>query len=182
MGIVPDVGAVPGSDLKAAGDPLYLVGTPEPAFGGSVYADLFGPPPGADPGAPAASLDAPAAYRALYRAIAAGLARACHDLSDGGLAAALAEMCIGGRLGARITAPGDGSAAAALFGETNGCLVVEVDAASASEFERAMAGVACRRIGETDDGGRLEMSAGGAGFVVTLDDMTAAYGGTRSER
>ncbi|PKL07401.1 MAG: phosphoribosylformylglycinamidine synthase, partial [Spirochaetae bacterium HGW-Spirochaetae-7] len=48
IGIVPDVGTVPGSDLKAAGDWIYLVGKPAAAFGGSVYAELFGLPPGAD--------------------------------------------------------------------------------------------------------------------------------------
>ncbi|HQO65631.1 MAG TPA: AIR synthase-related protein, partial [Spirochaetales bacterium] len=182
IGIVPDAGAVPGSDLKAPGDRLYLVGTMEPSFGGSVYADLYGVPDGAAPGVPAASPGAPMAYRALHRAIAAGLVRACHDLSDGGLATALAEMCLGGRLGAKATSPGDGLVAAALFGETNGCLVVEVADTAAAEFERIMAGIECRRIGETDGGGRLELVAGDEGFAVALDDLAVAFGGTRSER
>ena len=41
-------------------------------------------------------------YRKLHQAINARLISACHDLSDGGLAVALAEMCIGGRLGAHL--------------------------------------------------------------------------------
>ena len=51
------------------------------------------------------TVDAPSAlarYRALYKAIQAGLVSACHDLSDGGLAVAVAEMCIGGRIGAVV--------------------------------------------------------------------------------
>ncbi|PKL22999.1 MAG: phosphoribosylformylglycinamidine synthase subunit PurL [Spirochaetae bacterium HGW-Spirochaetae-3] len=182
IGIVPDVGNAPGTDLKAEGDPLYLVGNPAPSFGGSVYAELFGLPPGSDPGVPGSPAGAPAAYRALHRAIAAGFVRACHDLSDGGLAAALAEMCIGGRLGARVALDGIGGTAPALFGETNGCLVVEADAPTAAEFERSMAGSPYRRIGETDGEARLLLSVGGEAAVVGLDDMIAAYSGTRSER
>ena len=40
--------------------------------------------------------------RALHQAIQAGLVRACHDCSEGGIAVALAEMCIGGQLGADV--------------------------------------------------------------------------------
>ena len=56
----------------------------------------------------------PERYRRLHRAIRSGVVRACHDVSEGGLAVALAEMCIAGRLGARIDhapppRPGDGA-------------------------------------------------------------------------
>ena len=56
--------------------------------------------PPVDPGTvPQPDPDAPDRYRRLHRAIRDGLVRACHDLSEGGLAVALAEMCIAGRLG-----------------------------------------------------------------------------------
>ena len=54
-----------------------------------------------------------------------GLVRACHDLSEGGLAVAAAEMCIGGRLGMDLTVPTK-EILWFMFGETNGCLLVEV--------------------------------------------------------
>ena len=38
----------------------------------------------------------------MHAAMQKKLINACHDLSDGGLAVALAEMCLGGRLGARV--------------------------------------------------------------------------------
>ena len=38
--------------------------------------------------------------RALHKAIQAGLVQSCHDVSEGGIAIALAEMCIAGGLGA----------------------------------------------------------------------------------
>ena len=44
----------------------------------------------------------PQVYRALHQAITSGLVRSAHDLSEGGLAVAAAEMCIGGRLGIEL--------------------------------------------------------------------------------
>ncbi|HUW70987.1 MAG TPA: phosphoribosylformylglycinamidine synthase subunit PurL [bacterium] len=184
IGIVPDTGMVPGSDLKSAGDVLYRVGSPGGSFGGSVYAELFGLPAGADGSVPAPVPGAKPLYRALHRSIAAGHVRACHDLSDGGLAVAVAEMCLGGRLGATVSS---GSvervgATVALFGEVNGCLVVEVAAGSATEFERLMAGTPVSKIGSTNDSGRLELVTGGETARVQIDEIARAFSGARSER
>ncbi len=177
IGIVPDIGSVPGSDFKAAGNPLYLVGGPVPSFGGSVYAELFGIPAGSDPAVPAAPAGVHETYRALHQAIAAGLVRSCHDLSDGGLAVAVAEMCMGGRIGASIEA----GSVPMLFGETNGCLVVEVDAAKAAEFEKRLAGVPCSKLGATDSSQRLAIAAGGRSVELPIADLIAAFSGARSE-
>ena len=70
----------------------------------------------------------PARYRALHRAIRAGLVAACHDVSEGGLAVALAEMCIASGLGVAIDALPHPDVTAALFSESAGRLVVEVAA------------------------------------------------------
>ncbi len=114
--------------------------------------------------------------------------KACHDLSDGGLAVALAEMCLGGGLGASVTVGGSlqgapsGGPPAFLFGETNGCLVAEVDASKAATFEKAMAGTPCATIGSTNGSGRLELDAGGARISIAVDELKAAFMGTRSAR
>ena len=56
-----------------------------------------------DPGmVPQPDPDAPARYRRLHRAIHDGLVRSCHDVSEGGLAVTLAELCIAGRLGIEV--------------------------------------------------------------------------------
>jgi phosphoribosylformylglycinamidine (FGAM) synthase-like enzyme len=68
-------------------------------LGGSLFNTVLGERGGVAPTMPAAPLDR---YRALHRTIGDGLVRACHDLSEGGLAVALAEMCIAGRLGAAV--------------------------------------------------------------------------------
>jgi phosphoribosylformylglycinamidine synthase len=184
MGIVPDIGKVPGSDFKAPGDPLYLIGRPAHAFGGSVYAELFGPPADADASVPEPAANARETYRALHRAIVDGTVKACHDLSDGGLAATLAEMCLGGGIGASASVGGatPGGPPALLFGETNGCLVAEVDASKAAAFEKAMAGIPRARIGSTNDSGRLELDAGGLKASIPVGELKAAFMGTRSAR
>lgn len=178
IGIVPDVGSVPGSDFKAAGNPLYLVGKPTPSFGGSVYAELYGIPMGTDPAVPAAASGVHETYRALHQAIAAGFVWSCHDLSEGGLAVAVAEMCMGGRTGASI----DAGSVPMLFGETNGCLVVEVDATNAADFEKRLAGVQCSRLGMTDSSQRLAMAAGGTSVEIPIANLLMAFAGARSEQ
>lgn len=195
MGIVPDTGAVPGSDLKAAGNPLYLVGALKPVFGGSLYAELFGMPANADHKVPELPSAARSVYQALHRAIVAGMVRACHDVSDGGLAVALAEMCLGGNLGASIDglvgsganfkSSGSGRTlmeVELLFGETNGCLLAEVDATRVKEFERLMSGSPCAGIGVVENSGALIVKLGTMKASIKIDDMKTAFMGTRSAR
>jgi len=195
MGIVPDTGTVPGSDFKAAGNPLYLVGTLKPTFGGSLYAELFGMPAAADHDVPEAPSAAHSVYQELHRAIVAGTVRACHDISDGGLAVAIAEMCLGGNLGASIDgqvgsganfkSSGSGRTlmeVELLFGETNGCLLAEVDASNEKEFERLMSGSPCARIGVVENYGALIVKFGTMKASIKIDDMKAAFMGTRSAR
>jgi phosphoribosylformylglycinamidine synthase len=186
MGIVPDASSVPGSDFKAPGDLVYLVGDFKPSLGASVYAEIAGlgdgdsAPPGASPGAHGT-------YLALHRAILAASVAACHDLAEGGLAAALAEMCLGGRLGAEIEVPaeiGRGSdPILALFGETNGCLVAEVAPPDSGGFEAAMAGRPFIRIGKTtDDGLGLRLVCGEASIACGLEALALAFNGKAGDQ
>ncbi|MCE5255440.1 MAG: phosphoribosylformylglycinamidine synthase subunit PurS, partial [Spirochaetaceae bacterium] len=117
FGIVPDIGKSVTSDLKKAGNLLYLVGEFRPTIAASVLADIFA---GDDVGAvrgraakgsatkgsaaggpgPGLSRQAPKTFKKIFEAMQSSLVSACHDLSDGGLGAALSEMCIGGGKGA----------------------------------------------------------------------------------
>jgi phosphoribosylformylglycinamidine synthase subunit PurSL len=157
IGVMPDVTRAVTMDLKAAGDALYLVGDFQPVFGGS-HLDLV---TGQASGESIPDLDpqTPHLYRSLFLAISAGLVRACHDLSEGGLAVAVAEMCIGGRIGLELDlgivitasavtgATGVATTAHALFGETNGCLLVEVRPEHTAEFEKFLDGHPYQKIG-----------------------------------
>lgn len=138
-------------DLKEPGNIIYLVGELRPHYGGSHY-HLLHPveEPGAVPDLPA---HAPRLYRVLHDAIQNGWVRACHDLSEGGLAVAAAEMCIGGRLGMRLIL--DTFTAADLFGETNACLLAEVHPADALRFETAFDGLPLTRLGKVSVRPRL---------------------------
>ncbi len=76
---------------------------------------------------------------------------AVHDVSDGGLAVALAEMALAGRLGATITVPDGMASHAWLFGEDQARYLVVVDEAEADTLQRGadVASIACLRLGTT---------------------------------
>ena len=97
LAFVPSLAAVTSSDLKAAGDRLYLLGLTRRELGGSHRLLLEGR---LGTGVPRVDLAAAGRiFRGLHRAMAQGLVRACHDLSEGGLGVAAAEMTFGGMLG-----------------------------------------------------------------------------------
>ena len=84
--------------------------------------------------------------------IHAGTATAAHDISDGGLLIALAEMAMAGGIGARlVAAPGEIVPHGYWFGEDQARYIVTVPAAEAGLVLAKMkgAGVPCARIGTT---------------------------------
>ena len=124
---VPDADAVVTPDLKAAGNELVLIGATAAEFGGShLGAVLGGFADPMDGSVPAVDPAAPRRYRRLHAAILTGRIRSCHDLSEGGLAVALAEMAIGGRLGVDVSSLPHDDAVVALFAESTGRFVVEL--------------------------------------------------------
>ncbi len=148
LGIVPSVDGVVTMDLKAAGNPLYIVGETAPELGGSEYYHMLG-----HLGASVPKLDASKtspAYRRLTAAMDAGYVRACHDLSEGGLAVSLAEMAFTGGLGidadiVKVPVTEEMRDDLLLFSESNGRLLVEVSKGDERAFETLMKGstVAC---------------------------------------
>jgi phosphoribosylformylglycinamidine (FGAM) synthase-like enzyme len=114
-------------DLKEVDNLLLLVGETRNELGGSHWAMVRGLEGG---NAPRVDLDdAPRIFRAVHKAISRGLVRSCHDLSEGGLAVALAEMAIAGGLGARVVFaqdPPDLHPASLLFSESPTRFLLEV--------------------------------------------------------
>jgi phosphoribosylformylglycinamidine synthase len=147
IGIIEDVNGAVTMDLKEPGNAVYLFGETRPEFGGSHLGKIQNAklqiPNNHVPSLPEY---APALYRALHRAIWAGLVHACHDLSEGGLAVAAAEMCIGGRLGLTLTLDSD-DPLTTLFSESNGRLLVEIRPADCVAFESHFSGLPIYRIG-----------------------------------
>ena len=100
LGIVENVAASLSSDFADPGDAVYLLGRSRGELGGSSWDRCFGAPWEPSP------LPDLAESRELYRTFAScvqeGLVTSAHDLSDGGLAAALAESAVGGRTGVSV--------------------------------------------------------------------------------
>ncbi len=114
--------------------------------------------------------------RAVLAAIGEGLATACHDCSEGGLAVALAEMCIGGGLG--LDGSGiklGGRLDAALFGEGQSRIVMAVAPEAGKRLAEVAAGhdVPIARIGRVT-GQRLVL---GRHIDLPVAELAAAYGG-----
>jgi phosphoribosylformylglycinamidine synthase subunit PurSL len=181
IGIVPDIGRTVTSDFKRPGSRIYLVGETRAELGGSLLHHLEGRTGGVAPALPDAPL---ARYRALHGAMRAGLVTAAHDLSEGGLAVALAEMCIGGRLGAQVTLDrllGEEQglvAVEALFAESNGRLLVEVTEKDAAAFEAALHGTWLAQIGSVQAEAELAVTAGGAPLLtLAVDELVQAWKG-----
>ncbi len=124
---VPDADRVVTPDLKSSGNVLVLVGDTAPEFGGShLGAVLGGFEDPLDGTVPAVDPRAPHRYRRLHQALLTGRVRSCHDVSEGGLAVAVAEMAIGGRLGVRADGLPHADPVVSLFAESTGRFVCEV--------------------------------------------------------
>lgn len=167
LGQSEDVSRAVTMDLKKAGNLLYQVGATKCELGGSHFALVNNLSGGRVPRVDTAC--AKATFAALHNAIHAGLVRACHDLSEGGLAAAAAEMAFAGALGAKIyleQVPQEIAAAEAteipggldtvlLFSESNTRFVVEVPPEAMGHFEEIMGFVPHAVIGEVLETQRL---------------------------
>ncbi len=105
LGVMDDVEKHCTYAFKDAGDVVYLLGDAVPTLDGSEYQKRwFGGPKGRPAGRiPDVDLKAEVALQATLReAIAAGLLKSAHDLSDGGLAVAVTECCLAGEVGATL--------------------------------------------------------------------------------
>jgi len=186
MGHVEDVGRCVTMDLKEPGNRLYLVGPTKNELGGSHYAMVRGLAGGRVPRVDPAV--ARAIFDAVHRAIRAGLVRACHDLSEGGLTTAAAEMAFAGGLGASVRlddvptddVPADGDArhpAVLLFSESNSRFLCEVRPDDAPAFMAELSDVPFALLGEVTEAGKLEIVAADGAQVVSSEvtELKAAW-------
>ncbi|HZE98736.1 MAG TPA: phosphoribosylformylglycinamidine synthase subunit PurL [Planctomycetota bacterium] len=140
ISIVDDVRKCVTMDAKQAGNAVYIVGITRNDFGGSHYALVNGLSGGTAPRVDVAA--GRHVFKAMSTAIRDGLVRSCHDLSEGGLAIAAAEMAFAGGLGLKLdathSAPEDLPAVVALFSESPSRFLVEVTPANQKAFEGLM--------------------------------------------
>jgi phosphoribosylformylglycinamidine (FGAM) synthase-like enzyme len=156
-----DVSNAVSMDCKQEGDLIYIVGTTYNELGGSHYyavkCFVGNKVPKVNPQKGKKLMED------LSAAMAKGLVRVCHDLSEGGIGVAAAEMAFAGGLG--ITLHLDkvplGEPVARddfiLFSESNTRFLVEVAPEDKRSFEQAMKGIDFAAIGEITKSDKLEV-------------------------
>jgi phosphoribosylformylglycinamidine synthase len=151
VGVVEDVAKIATPAFKGAGHVILLIGKTQGWLGQSTYlSELCGREEGSPP--PVDLVEERRNGEFVGAAINAGRVTAVHDLAEGGLGVALAEMAIDGRVGARIDRLPDGVPAhGVLFGEGQARYLVTatLEAAEALAAEAEAAGVQILRLGET---------------------------------
>ena len=182
MGQVENVAQCVTMDLKSAGNYLYLVGETKLELGGSHFASVCELSGGVVP-----SVDANLAKRtfaALHRAINSGYVQSCHDLSEGGLAVAAAEMAFAGEVGVVIdlgpvpVVDDSVDVVTRLFAESNSRFLCEVKPSAAASFEQALRDIPHARIGDTNSTNRLRVHDGPSSEVridADLAELKAAW-------
>ncbi|MBR2255081.1 MAG: phosphoribosylformylglycinamidine synthase subunit PurL [Candidatus Methanomethylophilaceae archaeon] len=133
-GLIDDVRKAVTADFKKAGSCVFLFGFTKDEMGGSLLFRKYGGKEGAVP-----DVDIPVLKRLmdeLLQAMDEGIVLSCHDCSDGGLAVAIAEMCISGRVGAEIDLSGIlmEDYRKKLYSESNSRWIVEVDGMNVTRF------------------------------------------------
>ena len=160
LGIVPDIRAAVSMDLKAPGNLLYIVGETFKELGGSEYYKLKGHTGKTVPKVNAAQ--AKKGFNAVTEAIDLGLVKACHDLSEGGLGVAAAEMALAGGYGIEMDLKKVPNEALnrndfMLFSESNSRFFLEVPEKAKSDFEAVINGTVYAEIGKVAKNPRLKV-------------------------
>jgi phosphoribosylformylglycinamidine synthase len=151
VGMIPDVRKAVSMDLKQPGDPVYLVGETKPELGGSEYYRLSG---ALGKSVPRVDVKAgPKNVASIVKAASSGFVKACHDVSEGGLAIAAAEMAFTGNLGLDLWLNCVSRPESLirddfiLFSESNSRFLVEVEQKREKDFEAIMRGNSYALIG-----------------------------------
>jgi phosphoribosylformylglycinamidine synthase len=175
VGLVADVERLVGLAWGAPGLVLVLVGEGQGWLGGSLlWQQVLGRDDGAPP--PVRLAEERRNGDFVRGLIEAGKVRACHDLADGGLAVAVAEMCLASGMGAQVTVPSEAPAVIAwLFGEDQGRYLLAVSPSVERDLlhRASEAGVVARTVGRTG-GDALTL---GAAPAISIESLRAASEG-----
>ena len=178
FGVVEDAKHVVGASLRRAGSKICLIGNTTPGLRGSVFAKythgagLDGPPSWSE----AATW---ASYEKYHSLVKLGGVLSCHDLSEGGLAVALAEFAFSGKAGLKVeleNVPADKGSTIAelLFGETPGRLLLEV----APEHLAAAKAAGAVVIGESTNEKYLNITLRGSTLIdAAVGDLKPIWQG-----
>ncbi len=179
IGVVPDLRSTVSMELKAPGNLLYMLGDTYQELGGSEYYKLKG-----YLGASVPKLHISKARKAYYnltKAFGEGIVKSCHDLSEGGLGVAAAEMAFAGGLGLEFDLKAVPKKDVTrndflLFSESNSRFLIEVAPQDRFAFEDLMK-KGCAQIGEVTENERLKIHGLNGGIAVDagLAELRAAW-------
>lgn len=135
VGLISDIDKICGQGWQKEGDLIYLLGKFKPSLGASEYLatihnTIAGKPPQLD-----YQLEKQV-QEACREGISQGMVKSAHDVSEGGVAVALAESCISGKLGCDVTLPSINSRLdAVLFGELASLIIVSINPENQGNWE-----------------------------------------------
>ena len=158
IGIVPDIRSTISMETKSPGDAVYIIGNTYNELGGSEYYRLIGQIGRRVPRV--RKMQAKKTFKSVTKAIDLGLIKACHDLSEGGLGVAAAEMALAGDFGLELDLSRAPRTRVArddyvLFSESNSRFLVEIPDKAKSEFEDLMKGNRAAEIGKVVSSDKL---------------------------
>ena len=171
VGLIDDYRTCVGIGSAVDGDIIFLIGQEACHLGQSLYLrELFGREDGTPP--PVDLITERARGEFVRTSIVTEYITACHDISDGGLAIAIAEMCMASHLGARMNIESE-QPHAALFGEDQSRYLVSVNNDYANMFaaNAEAAGVSFQQLGEF---GGDTLTIDGK-ITISVDEMRAAH-------
>jgi len=180
IGQIADVSKAITMDVKTPGNLICLIGSTQDELGGSHFALVNelagGQVPQVD------KEQAPEIFKSLHAAIQKQLVRSCHDLSEGGLAVAAAEMAFAGGYGMkldlnRLSEALELSTPSLLFSESNTRFLIEVSPDKIGELQSCFNDLPLVEIGEVVSSRQLTVKgqAGSTVIDASLDELKSAW-------
>jgi phosphoribosylformylglycinamidine synthase len=177
LGVLDRVADACPSAFRNEDDLVFLVGSTGADLGGSVYLEFRGLPLSGP--CPEVDLEQERVLqRLLVEAVSDGLVHSAHDLSDGGLAVALAECCLVSGLGF------DGKLSTVLrpdhflFSETPGRVLVSIGPKMKQQFESRFARLGTMLLGQVAGNGRIELEINGTPRIdLNVHDLAETWHG-----
>jgi phosphoribosylformylglycinamidine synthase len=176
VGLIHDIDHITTQGFKAEGDVIILVGETKAELGGSelqyvLQGAAAGRPPEINLATEKKVLDA------VLGAIQKGLVASAHDLSEGGIAVAVAESCISGRLGAEVALSSELRADHLLFSESQSRILLSAKPEQAAALQALLTeqGVVHAQIGNVK-GSSLTISVNGkAGIQAPVQQLEKVW-------
>jgi phosphoribosylformylglycinamidine synthase len=177
VGIVEDLSKCVTSDFKKDGSSILLIGDTKKELGGSEY---YSSKSAFSPVVPSVDVQKlKRSMKGILSSIHDGLVLSCHDVAHGGLAIALAEMCLGGDVGvdSDLSGIGDLRSDCKLFSESNTRWLVEVDPGNEERIMSKFDDVTLIKIGSVS-GNSFSLRDNGNAIDLPLSDVRKAWTNT----